>query len=70
MLISVLASVVFIKLVSFHAGKTLGLLDVVIETVRVLGNAKVLAVQGESLIATNADSVFVGVAVADLAGGL
>lgn len=70
MLISVLASVVLIELVSLDAGEAFGLLDVVIETVGILGNAKVLAVEGESLITADADSVFVCVAIADLAGGL
>ena len=70
MLVSVLASVVLVELVSLDAGEALGLLDVVIETVGILGNAKVLAVEGESLITTDADSVFVCVAVTDLAGGL
>lgn len=69
-LVSVLASVVLVELVSLHAGEALGLLDVVIEAVGVLVYAKVLAVQGKSLLAANANSIFVGVAVADLAGGI
>lgn len=70
MFISVFAAFIFIEAVSLDAGLALGLFDVVVEAVGVLGDTQSASAQCISLLAAHTGAVLVGVALCDFAGGL
>lgn len=68
--ISILANSVLIEAISLNASLAFGLLDVVVETVGVLGNAEAISIECIALAASNTDSLGVGITMGDFAGGL